>query len=171
MSTCNHILKPVQMDHIAYLRRAIRVSEEARKAGNTPFGALLVGPDGSVLLEQGNIELTERDCTGHAETALMRRASRNYPKEFLAECTLYTTFEPCPMCSGAIYWGNVGTVVYGLEETRLLALTGSDKRNPTFSLPCREIFVRGQKRITVIGPFPELEAEIAAVHQSYWNHV
>lgn len=155
--------------HLACLRRAIRVSREALEAGNTPFGAILVGPDGRVLLEQGNVEVTGHDCTGHAEATLMRRASHAYDRDFLWNCTLYTTCEPCTMCSGAVYWGNVGTVVYGLEETRLLAFTGSDERNPTFSLPCREIFARGQKRITVIGPFPELEEEIAAVHRGYWK--
>lgn len=155
--------------HEDLLRRAIQVSRRAREHGNTPFGALLVDADGVVLLEQENIEITERVCTGHAETTLAARASERYDKAFLWGCTLYTTAEPCAMCSGAIYWANIGRVVYAMSEARLLALTGSDEQNPTFDLPCRQIFAAGQKDITVLGPFPEVEAEAAAVHAGYWK--
>ncbi|GGG76279.1 nucleoside deaminase [Paenibacillus radicis (ex Gao et al. 2016)] len=151
-----------------YLRRCIELSRSARENGNTPFGAILVGPEGDILLEQENVELTERRCTGHAETALMEKASHQYPHSYLWQCTLYTTFEPCAMCAGAIYWGNVGRVVYASTEEALLKLTGSHEQNPTFNLPCRDIFARGQKAIKVAGPFPELEAETVAVHDNYW---
>ena len=155
--------------HEFYLQRAIEVSKRSREHGNTPFGALLVSPEGEILLEQENIEITEHTCTGHAETALMQRAYQKYPKDYLWECTLYTTAEPCAMCSGAIYWGNVGTVVYAMTERRLLQLTGAHEQNPTFDLPCREVFAAGQKPITVVGPFPELEEAAAEVHLGYWN--
>ena len=55
--------------HEFYLRRAIEISKEARAAGNTPFGALLVNKDGEIIMEQGNIEITEkslhRPCRGN----------------------------------------------------------------------------------------------------------
>ena len=114
-----------------YVMKANKVAKRARKNGNTPFGCILVDKEGHILLEQENIEITERDCTGHAETAMMRRASKLYSKEFLWDCTLYSTAEPCAMCSGAIYWGNLGRVVYGISEKRLLELTGSHPQNPT----------------------------------------
>lgn len=158
-----------QKEHLTFLRRAIEISRMARDSGNTPFGALLVDKDGRILMEQGNVEITEHRCTGHAETALMERASHTYSPDFLWDCTLYTTAEPCAMCAGAMYWGNLGRVVYGISEKELLALTGDDPQNPTFDLPCREIFARGQKRIEVIGPFPELADEIVAVHEGFWN--
>lgn len=157
------------LDHLSLLRRAIEISKMARESGNTPFGALLVDGEGHILMEQGNVEITEHRCTGHAETALMERASHTYSPEFLWNCTLYTTAEPCAMCAGAMYWGNVGRVVFGMTEKELLRLTGDDPQNPTFDLPCREIFARGQKKIEVIGPFPELTDEIVAVHEGYWN--
>ncbi|MBF0277330.1 MAG: nucleoside deaminase [SAR324 cluster bacterium] len=156
-------------DTLFYLKQANKEAWEARKRGNTPFGAILVGPDGKILLRQGNIEITEKDCTGHAESALMRRASIKYSKDFLWECILYSTFEPCAMCSGAVYWGNVGKLVFGTTEKRLLELTGDDAQNPTFDLPCREIFARGQKKIKVLGPFPEFEEESIKPHEGFWN--
>lgn len=159
----------MKQSHEYYLKKAIEVSRQSRAAGNTPFGALLVGPDGEILLEQPNVEITEHKCTGHAETQLVEKASLKYDKDFLWQCTLYTTVEPCSMCSGAMYWANIGTVVYGLAEKDLLAMTGSNEQNPTFDLPCRKIFAAGQKDITVIGPFPALGEEIAAVHKGYWD--
>lgn len=155
--------------HEYYLRRAIEVSKASRAAGNTPFGALLVDAEGNILMEQQNIEISEHICTGHAETTLAAQASQAYSRDFLSHCTLYTTAEPCAMCAGAIYWANIGRVVYGMTERRLLQLTGSNEQNPTFDLPCREVFARGQRKIEVIGPFPELEEEAAAVHEGYWN--
>ena len=77
--------------HEFYLRRAIEISKEAREAGNTPFGALLVNKEGEIIMEQGNIEITEKICTGHAEATLAARASHEYSREFLWDCTLYTT--------------------------------------------------------------------------------
>lgn len=158
-----------QVKHLQFLKRAIELSKKARAHGNTPFGALLVDDQGNILLEQENIEITEHICTGHAETSLMQRASQQYDKDFLWNCTMYTTAEPCAMCAGATYWTNVGTVVFGMTERKLLELTGSNEQNPTFDLPCRDVFAKGQKEITVIGPFPEIEREAAAVHEGYWQ--
>lgn len=155
--------------HEEYLKRAIELSQQSRDTGNTPFGALLVDAEGNIILEQGNVEITKNICTGHAETQLAQRASHEFSKDFLWNCTLYTTAEPCSMCSGAIYWANIGRVVYAMTEKRLLELTGDDEQNPTFDLPCREVFKHGQKDIQVVGPFPELEAAAAKVHEGYWN--
>ena len=156
-------------NHIDYLKRAVDISKEARANGNTPFGALLVDKDRNIVMEQGNIEITDKICTGHAEATLAARASHEYSKDFLWDCTLYTTAEPCAMCAGAIYWANIGRVVYGMTERRLLQLTGSNEQNPTFDLPCRDVFSKGQKEITVLGPFPEIEEEAAKVHEGYWD--
>lgn len=155
-------------EHVFYLKQTIELSKRAVKNGNTPFGALLVDPDGNIILEQENIEVTEKDCTGHAETTLMRKASKLYSKDFLWRCTLYTSVEPCAMCSGAIYWGNIGKIVYGISEIMLLKLTGDNKQNPTFDIPCREIFAHGQRKIKVEGPITEMTEEILEIHRKYW---
>ena len=80
--------------------------------------------------------------------------------------TLYTSAEPCVMCSGAAYWAGIDRVVYALSEYRLLGLTGDHPENPTFSLPCREVFARGQRTIEVSGP--HLEDEASVVHEGFW---
>ena len=147
-------------DHVFYLKRTIELAEQAVIHGNTPFGALLVDKDRKIILEQENVEITEKDCTGHAETTLMRKASKLFSKDFLWSCTLYTSVEPCAMCSGAIYWGNVGKVVYGISEKELLNLTGKNKQNPTLDLPCRKIEVKG--------PISEIAEDILEIHRRFW---
>jgi tRNA(Arg) A34 adenosine deaminase TadA len=150
---------------VRHLRRANGVALRAAGMGRHPFGALLVAPDGeTVLAEQGNI-----DTVNHAESTLARTAADNWPGAYLARCTLVTTFEPCAMCTGTIYWANIGRIVYGASEEALLALTGSHEENPTLSLPCREVVARGQKRIEVIGPVDEVESELLAPHRDFWK--
>lgn len=150
---------------IRHLRRANAVAQRAMGLGRHPFGALLVAPDGdTVLAEQGNV-----DTVNHAESTLARTAALNFSPEYLWDCTLVTTVEPCAMCSGTQYWAHIGTLVYGMTESRLLQLTGNHHENPTFDLPCREVFARGQKAITVIGPVPEVEEDIATLHRDFWK--
>lgn len=153
---------------VEYLREAVEVSRQARASGNTPFGAILVGPEGEILLRQQNNEITEHKATGHAETQLAEAASMMFEKDFLWDCTMYTTCEPCPMCSGAVYWANIGHVVYGMSEADLLKLTGAHDQNPTFAMTAQRVFDAGQKDIKVEGPFDEVATEVAAVHQGYW---
>lgn len=147
------------------LLRADTVARRAMAMGRHPFGALLVAPDGTtVLAEQGNI-----DTVNHAESTLARSAAANYPGAYLAACTLVTTFEPCAMCAGTIYWAGIGRVLYGASESALLRLTGDHPQNPTLDLPCRTVFARGQRRVEVTGPVPECEAAMLQTHQGFWD--
>ena len=93
----------MEWDDLRFLRRAIAIAQQARDHGNHPFGALLVDAHQQVIFEAENTVVTERDCTGHAETNLMRLASRQVLPEVLAGCTLYSSAEPCAMCAGAIH--------------------------------------------------------------------
>ena len=152
---------------ITALRRADTVARRAMAMGRHPFGAVLVAPDGdTVLAEQGNI-----DTVNHAESTLARTAADNWPGAYLAQCTLVTTFEPCAMCTGTVYWANIGRVVYGMTEHRLLELTGSANENPTMSLPCREVFARSQRPVQVDDPGTALAAEARAVHANFWSQL
>lgn len=153
--------------HELYLRQAIKIAKRARENGNHPFGALLVSQAGEVLLEAENTVVTERDVTGHAETNLVRNAFKRFDKDVLEQATLYTSTEPCAMCSGAIYWSGISKVVFALSEEGLLELTGSNDENPTMHLPCREVLGSGQRPIEVIGPM--LEEEAKRVHEGFWR--
>mgnify|MGYP002138851236 CR=1 FL=1 len=99
---------------------------------------------------------------------LARQAAAKFDAELLWNCTLYTTVEPCCMCSGAQYWAGIGTLVYGMSEKRLAELTGDNPENLTLDLSCHEVFAAGRRNITVRGPFPELEEEIMNDHKDFW---
>lgn len=138
----------------ALLRAAIALSARARDAGDEPYGALLADAQGRVLLEGVNTQHSARDCTGHAELNLMREASARFTREQLARCTVYASGEPCPMCAGAIYWGGVGRVVFGLSIRTMAELGGGDE----LALPCAEVLARGSRPVEVQGPLLEHEA-------------
>ncbi|MCY1224682.1 tRNA-specific adenosine deaminase [compost metagenome] len=150
------------------LRLSIRLSEESRERGRHPFAALVADRSGKVIAQAGNNSMPpEGDPTQHAELVAAALAAKVLSPEELARCTLYTSAEPCCMCAGAVYWTGIGRVVYALSEHALLGLTGAHPENPTFSLPCREVFARGQREIAVLGPM--LESEAAAAHEGFWS--
>ena len=153
--------------NIQHLRSAIAVAWRARAHGNHPFGAILVDEHNQVVLEAENTVITEKDCTGHAETNLVRMATHLFSPEELAHHTLYTSTEPCGMCAGAIHWSQIGRVVYALSETDLYDIVGPSPEH--LLLPCREVFAHSQRPIKVLGPFEELEAEARAVHADFWT--
>ena len=141
---------------LIYLRAAIAVSRSARANGNEPYGAVLVDAHGAVLGSAENTQVTGRDCTGHAEMTLLRDISPRVDRATLARATLYASGEPCPMCTGAIYWSGVGRVVYalGLDSMRALGGPGADE----LMLSCHEVLAHGTRNIEVLGPLLEDEA-------------
>ena len=152
---------------IELLRRAVTIARHARNDGNHPFGAVLASASGDVLLTAGNTVTTGRDVTGHAEINLVRLASPIFNEEALATCTLYSSTEPCAMCSGAIYWSGIGRIVYALSERDLYAMTGADPENPTMRLGVRAVLEAGQRPVSVEGPADLPEA--IAVHEGFWH--
>jgi tRNA(Arg) A34 adenosine deaminase TadA len=156
-------MNSIDLDH---LRTAIDTARQAREHGNHPFGALLVDENNEVLLKAENTVVSGRDCTGHAETNLMRLATLHFSPEKLATCTLYTSTEPCAMCAGAIHWGNVRRVFYALGEIDLYNLIGPSPDH--LLLPCREVFAHSQRQVEVEGPASELDVEARAVHEGFW---
>ena len=110
---------PMSDGNRRHLRRAIELAQQAREHGNHPFGALLVDGEGNVVLEAENTVRTDKDVTAHAETNLMRLASARFEPDYLERCTLYTSTEPCAMCAGAIYWGNIRRVVFATSQEQL----------------------------------------------------
>lgn len=154
---------------LAFLRRAIDLSVESREQGRHPFAAIVVDAQGEVVAARGNNSMPpEGDPTQHAELTAAAEAARLRPLGELVDATLYTSAEPCAMCTGAVYWTGIGRIVYALSETRLATLTGDDPQNPTMDLPCRDVASRGRRRVEIVGPV--LEDEAADAHLGFWNH-
>ena len=155
----------------AHLRRAVALAREALGRGNDPFGAVLVHEDGRVLAEGTNTEHTERDVTGHAESNLIREASRSIDAGTFASSTLYASGEPCAMCSAAIFFAGVGRVVYGASAARIQEIRGSspDAGRPALRLPIREVLAAGTRPTEVVGPALEGEAERVFEGPARWR--
>ena len=111
-------------DHKKFMLAAIAEARIAAEVGEVPVGAVLVA-GGKIIARTHN--LTERliDVTAHAEIQAITAASSYLASKYLSKCTLYVTLEPCPMCAGALFWSQIGTVVYGAsDEKRGFALHG-----------------------------------------------
>ena len=107
-------------DHESFIRQAIELSESAVKHGNHPFGACLVSKDGQVLLTAENtVNAPNTDITRHAELNLISTASQKFSRDILEKCTLYTSCEPCLMCTGAFRWSGIRQLVYALPHETL----------------------------------------------------
>ncbi|MFT3893291.1 MAG: nucleoside deaminase [Anaerolineales bacterium] len=157
----------MDLTDIQHLRTSIEAAQKARDHGNHPFGAILVDENNTILLEAENTVVTGKDCTGHAETNLMRMASQRFSPEQLETCTLYTSTEPCAMCAGAIHWGNVRRVVFALSAETLYEMVGPSPDH--LMLSSREVFARTQRPTKVEGPAVELDTEARAVHAGFWK--
>lgn len=148
-----------------FLQQSIEAARRARARGDQPFGAVLVDAQGQVLLEGENTVATQRDCTGHAESNLMRDASKRFTPEVLAGCTMYASTEPCAMCAGAIFWGGVRRVVFSLSSAEFAKMVGTSRGG--LAMSCREVFERGSSPTEVEGPIPLKEAR--DVHAGAWD--
>ncbi len=143
------------------MRICFELALSAREKGNHPFGALLTLEDNIVLTAENSV-FTDHDITGHAEQNLISMASKQMSPALLTNMTLYTSTEPCAMCSGAIYWAGIRAIVYGCSAETLGDIAGG-----SFVVPCRHIFRYGIDPVTVVGPM--LEEEAAAVHAGFWS--
>ena len=151
----------------SHLRRAIQLARLAREHGNHPFGSLLVGAGGEILAEHENVVVTQRDETGHPELTLVRWASRHLTPEARASATVYTSCEHCPMCATATYWSGIGRIVFALSSAQFREMLPSGA--PFLAIDARELLARGNRRVDVSGPCPELEHEARAVHDGFWR--
>lgn len=117
-------------DDDTLLRRAIALAAEARESGNPPFGSLLAATDGTVLAEDRNTTLTDRDITAHPELKLARWAARELDAATAAATTMYTSCEPCSMCEAVIQQAGLRRVVYALSGEQLLDIRPGSSRPP-----------------------------------------
>jgi tRNA(Arg) A34 adenosine deaminase TadA len=100
-------------NHDPFMRRAFDLAVSAAVKGNHPFGAVLVNND-EVILTAENAVNSANDQTRHAELSLVAEARRTLPPKILAECAIYTSTAPCPMCAYAIWEAGIKRMVYGV---------------------------------------------------------
>ena len=98
--------------HQRYMREALAEAHKGRSEGNVGVGTVIVR-QGEIIARGRNLVSATHDPTAHAETAAIREAGPALGTDDLRDCSLYTTFQPCPMCCGAIMACGIRTVVIG----------------------------------------------------------
>lgn len=111
-----------------FMKQAIELSKKAVEHGNEPFGAVLVKDDKVVFTNENQIH-TANDPTFHAELGLIRRFCSETGITNLEDYTLYTSCEPCFMCSGAMVWSKLGHMVYAASNNDLEATMNKEGCN------------------------------------------
>jgi len=102
------------IDHEGFMRIALEEADRSRVEGNTGIGSVIVRND-SVVARGRGLVTTTTDPTAHAETMAIREACATLDTVDLADCTIYTTFRPCPMCCGAIIVSGIRSLVIGAD--------------------------------------------------------
>jgi len=150
---------------LEHLRRAVDLAEIALEAGEEPYGSVLVGADGTVLMEDHN-RTSGGDQTRHPEFELARWAANHLAPADRATATVYTSGEHCAMCSAAHAWVGLGRIVYVASTEQLVAWRrerGFTNASPVNPLPVKAI----APGVVVEGPAPELEDEIHELHRRH----
>ena len=116
------------MNDEVFMRQAIALSRLAVEHGNEPFGAVLV-KNGEVVFTNENQIYTKHDPTFHGEAGLIREFCAQTGVTDLREYTMYSSCEPCFMCSGAMVWVKLGRLVYGASNDDLEHILGNEGCN------------------------------------------
>ena len=119
----------ITADEFIFLRRAIDIAAAAIATGDDPYGSLLAGPGGEILIEAHNTVRRDNDITAHPELKLARWAARELDPGTAARTTMYTSCQPCGMCRGALDRSGLGRLVYALSTEQWAQL------NPGFERP------------------------------------
>ncbi|MDX2303406.1 MAG: nucleoside deaminase [Microscillaceae bacterium] len=105
------------MSHEYYMSLALKEAEIAYEQGEIPVGALIVAQNRIIAKAHNQNELLQ-DVTAHAEVLALTAATHFLGSKYLNDCTLYVTLEPCVMCAGALYWAQLGTLVFGASDLK-----------------------------------------------------
>jgi tRNA(adenine34) deaminase len=100
-----------------WMEEALRSAQRALEAGEVPVGAIVVCGD-QIVGRGWNRNITDSDPTAHAEIVALRQAGATIGNHRLADCDLFATIEPCPMCAGALVHARIRRLVYGADDPK-----------------------------------------------------
>lgn len=146
---------------IQFMKQALALATSAAKKGNEPFGAILVKNNQVVMTGENHIH-TQSDPTYHAELGLIRQYCSKHKIMDLSSYTLYTSCEPCCMCSGAMVWSQLGRMVYSLSHCDLAKIAGFN-----IMLGCDEIFEKSPFKPTIVGGV--LKEQAISIYTQYFK--
>jgi len=102
-------------DDTFFMKKALDEAQQAATKGEVPVGVVVVA-QGQIIARGHNLTETLNDVTAHAEMQAITAAANHLGGKYLHDCTLYVTLEPCSMCAGALYWSQLGRLVFAAED-------------------------------------------------------
>jgi tRNA(adenine34) deaminase len=105
------------IDHEKYMHEAIVEANKAKDRDEIPIGAVIVC-ENQIIARAHNLTESLNDPTAHAEMQAITAATAYLGGKYLNQCYLYVTLEPCPMCAGALFWCQIGSVIYGAKDPK-----------------------------------------------------
>src|SRR5690606_1640383 len=112
----NDFLTPPRTDEY-FMKAAYAEALKAEEEGEIPIGAVVVLDEKIIAKGHNQVERL-KDSTAHAEIIALTAAYAELNSKYLPSATLYVTLEPCLMCSGALYWGQISRIVYGASDLK-----------------------------------------------------
>jgi len=109
--------RPAASPDELWMEEALRAAQRALEAGEVPVGAVVVF-DARIIGRGWNRNIGDSDPTAHAEIVALRQAAATLGNHRLAECDLFATIEPCPMCAGAMVHARIKRLVYGADDPK-----------------------------------------------------
>ena len=100
-----------------FMQKALQEAQIAFEQGEVPVGAVITIGE-RIIAKAHNLTEKLTDVTAHAEMQAITAASEYLGGKYLMDCTLYVTLEPCVMCAGALYWSQIGRLVYGATDSK-----------------------------------------------------
>lgn len=107
----------LEYDDEYFMRIALEEARLAFDEGEVPVGGVIVCGD-KVIARGHNLVMRLNDPTAHVEMQLITCATDYLGSRYLQDCTLYVTLEPCVMCAGALFWSQIGRVVFGADDPK-----------------------------------------------------
>lgn len=152
---------------LKFFEHCLTLAEDALKAGDQPFGSILVNADRKIIAEARN-RVNEKNALAHPEIELSQWALDHLSLEERRQTVMYTTGEHCPMCAGAHSWAEIGGLYYLSSAKQLgkwLHEFGVDAAPITF-VPTENIM----KNVVIKGPAKgEMLEEIKQKHKRYYR--
>lgn len=139
------------------MNKAIEEARKSASAGQYALGAVIVNSSGEIIATEHTTLHENNDPTCHAEINAIRSACFNLKSRYLPECWLYTTLEPCPMCTSTAIWAKMEGVVFGATKEDAQDFAKNLKESKftwrQIDVSSRDIIEKGDPKIKLVEKF------------------
>jgi tRNA(Arg) A34 adenosine deaminase TadA len=140
-----------------FMERAIQAAEESVKKGSYGIGAVVVKDNNIISVGLNTLKIDNDPVNGHPEIDAIRKACKNLKQPYLQECILYSTHEPCPMCSSAAIWAKMEGIVFGVSmeytKNEMKKRMGGKFSWRQIDISCQEVLNKGEPKLKLIPDF------------------